>query len=450
MWTRRRSYWAAIVLCAMQLALPVSVQAQGGAPAAGGDKPIDIQANEQEFAGDTVIAKGKVRVVYKDTIITGPQATLIRNPDGQAKTAIFKGHPHMINGVNRMDADTLQFEVATGQIIADGHSHSEVSAKGDDDQKDDAKEDDGKKASATKAGGTDGEVSDKSKEGGTESDTTAVASASGASKPKKKQGQDKPTKASAAEMIVTDADHQEYSKEGGKFEAQGNVHLRTGDIVVRSDNMHLMYGTDNKPEAALFHGNVNATQFDNNTLADNMTYFLTTQRLQATGHVHSKVIQKNDPKKGGPSSFKTTSLSQDPVALGDTPDDQVIDMTSDAQDYSKDTGRIAAQGNVHVHCGDITGFGPNVLVTRRDDGSADKILFTGRSQINQPGRKWIGDRITITVLDHRVLAAGNTRAVITSMGNKSGSSPSSSSSSDGHSESVSSKITVSPSSEKSQ
>jgi lipopolysaccharide export system protein LptA len=450
MWTRRRSYWAAIVLCASQLTLPIWAQAQGAMPAGGGDKPIDIQANEQEFAGDTVIARGNVKVIYKDTIITGPQATLVRTSDGQAKTAIFKGHPHMINGTNRMDADMLQFEVGTGQIIADGHSHSEVSAKGDDDQKDDAKQDDSKKKSTAKTGEPGSDVSDNSKDGGTESDTTAVASAAGAAKAKKKK-QEKSTKATAPEMIVTDADHQEYSKEGGKFEAQGHVHLTTGDIVVHSDKMQLMYGTDNKPEAALFNGNVNATQFDNNTLADNMTYFLTTQRMQATGHVRSKVIQKNDPKKGGPANFKATSLSQDPVALGDAPDDQVIDMTSDAQDYSKDTGRISAQGNVHVKCGDITGFGPNVVVTRRDDGSADKILFTGRSQINQPGRKWIGDRITITVLDHRVLAAGNTRAIITSMGNKSGGAPSpSSSGSDGHSESVSSKISVSHSSESSQ
>ncbi|MGH9550303.1 MAG: hypothetical protein ACRD3W_13055, partial [Terriglobales bacterium] len=47
--------------------VPCAVLAQGGpAPgAAAGGGPIDIQAQEQEFAGDHVIAKGHVRVVYK-------------------------------------------------------------------------------------------------------------------------------------------------------------------------------------------------------------------------------------------------------------------------------------------------------------------------------------------------------------------------------------------------
>jgi lipopolysaccharide export system protein LptA len=87
-------------------------------------------------------------------------------------------------------------------------------------------------------------------------------------------------------------------------------------------------------------------------------------------------------------------------------------MNSDAQDYTKDTGRIAAQGNVRVKMGDIDGFGPNCVVVRNDEGQAEKVVFSGRSQINQPGRRWIGDRITMTVVDHKVLAEGNTRAII--------------------------------------
>jgi len=421
--TRRRSYWAVVLLCVSQLAAPViAAQTQATSPpAASGDRPIDIQANEQEFAGDTVLAKGNVKVTYKDCIVYSPVAKLFRTPDGQPQKAIFTGHPHLIQGINKMDADTLEFEIASGQMILDGHAHSEVSSA-DDDKKADSQD----KDKAKNEDGTD-KVADSGTNDGPASDTTTTEP-----KPKKKAPPPKNTKATSSEMIITDADHQEYIKESGKFDALGHVHVKTGDIVVHSDKLRMVYGTDNRPEAAIFAGSVNATQFDNNTIADNMTYFLSTQRLQATGNVRSKVIQKADPKKGaiGP---KASDAVLDPSTLGDLPDDQIIFINSDAQDYTKDTGRIAAQGNVHVKCGEISGFGPHVLVTRSDDGAADKILFTGRSQINQPGRRWIGDRITLNVIDHRVLAEGNTRATIVQTPTKTVSAqtaPSSSSSSE--------------------
>jgi len=223
----------------------------------------------------------------------------------------------------------------------------------------------------------------------------------------------------APEMIITDSDHQEYIKESGKFIANGHVHVKTGDINVHADRLNLVYGTDNKPESAVFNGNVDATQFENNTKSDAMIYFLATQRLQATGNVKSTVIQHktaDDPKKGGPSGILTTNSDDaiDPLTIGDIPDDEILLLNSDAQDYSKDTGRITAQGNVHMKYGEITGYGPTVIVLRNDEGQSDKILFRGRSQINQPGKRWIGDQIQFTMSDKKVLAAGNTRAIILS------------------------------------
>ena len=76
---------------------PKGAQA-GAAPGAPGapldpnaPQPIDIVANEQEFAGDQVIAKGNVRVTSKGTVITAPLATLFRDPQGQPQLAVFTG-----------------------------------------------------------------------------------------------------------------------------------------------------------------------------------------------------------------------------------------------------------------------------------------------------------------------------------------------------------------------
>ena len=87
--------------------------------------------------------------------------------------------------------------------------------------------------------------------------------------------------------------------------------MKHGDISVISDRLQLVYGADAKPETALFTGHVSATQNDNNTQADAMTYYLSTQRLQATGNVKSKVIQKKveGPKKGGPDEGSQAAVS---------------------------------------------------------------------------------------------------------------------------------------------
>jgi len=113
---------ASVALFALFLQ-PVGAYAQG-MMAAGG--PIDIQADEQEFGEGHVVAKGRVRVTYKDSIVVAPMATLYRDAAGSPQKAVFTGHPHLIQGSNKIDSDVLIFEIATQKIIADGHAHSEV------------------------------------------------------------------------------------------------------------------------------------------------------------------------------------------------------------------------------------------------------------------------------------------------------------------------------------
>ena len=103
------------------LALQMPLAAMAQAPDMGGGGPIDIKAEEQEFAGDHIIARGHVRVVYKDSVIVAPVATLYRDVNtGQPQKAIFTGHPHLVQGNNKIDADTLVFEMVSSKIMADG------------------------------------------------------------------------------------------------------------------------------------------------------------------------------------------------------------------------------------------------------------------------------------------------------------------------------------------
>ncbi|MBS1955656.1 MAG: hypothetical protein JST89_15845 [Cyanobacteria bacterium SZAS-4] len=518
---------------------PVGAYAQG-MMAAGG--PIDIQADEQEFGEGHVVARGRVRVTYKDSVVVAPMATLYRDAGGSPQKAVFTGHPHLTQGANKIDSDVLIFEIASQKIIADGHAHSEVlqnaplggplagpssevaeqdlNTPGFAPAKPGSKPAAPKVAKAPKAksGMTkSGQINWPTKAGDAQGDAAKAATPEVATKPavkspivprtaadddlgdarpgmsetptteqlmapptvsaaaQTKTDQAKTAKANAPakgppEKIITDSRYQEYHRDTGRFEARGDVHVKHGDILVISDRLQLVYGADAKPETALFTGHVSATQNENNTQADTMTYFLATQRLQATGNVRSKVIQKkgDGPKKGGPddgsqevssksgrsgdttaftdssakysdpsskaadsakaSTFSRPSGGQD-VKLADgktatkssgkgfdfdidNKNGEPMYIDSDAQDYSKDSGRMAAQGNVKVRYGDTTGVGPNVVLVRNIDGQAEKLVFTGRSQIIQPGKRWIGDKITMMVNDRKVLAQGNTRAYI--------------------------------------
>lgn len=396
--------------------------------------PIDITAEEQEFGDDCMIARGNVRVISGDTVVYAPIATMYKGPDGQPQTAVFTGNPRLKQGQNVLVANKLTFFIKTSVIVAEGNAHSEFLTS--------------QTAGAQKPATANGD----------DEDETPNTASKGDGKPQR---------------IVTDSDKQVFEKKTGKFEAFGKVHVKTeGNVDVDSDHLRLVYGTNGKPEAVVFTGKVTAKKEKNVTQSETMTYFLTTKRMQATGHVKSKVIQERTatgPKKGGPNRETTLQAKKPPVSgpisgvepeetanqwgttsgsepdagsvttpavasapapapkkkektefisTGNSRETQEITILSDAQDYNEETGRMDADGNVRVYMKDTIGIGPKVTLFNNDLGQADHVLFTGRSQIAQPGKKWIGDRITLVVDDRRVISEGNTRAII--LGSKTG------------------------------
>lgn len=389
-----------------------------GAPGASG--PIDITAEEQEFSGEAVIARGHVKVIYKDSTILAPQATLYRDAGGNPSRAIFTGHPRLNQGTSKIDADKLTFEIAVNKIVAEGNAHSEVEVP-----EDEKKESPLSAAPAPVAKNPDAED---------EEDEAPVAVAPPVAAPAKKDAKPAPKK---VERIITDADRQEYDSATGKFDALGHVKVVHGDICVKADKLQLVYGATNKPETALFTGHVVATQNRNSTAADVITYSLSTKRMQATGNVKSKVIQEKadatGKKVGEPTAkadlFMPSAKASNhpshhkrlegeissPALMGASAtagDDKPIWIYSDAQDYSKESGRVSAHGNVKVVYGEMYGSGPSIILTKKADGKADKVYFQGRSQISQPGRRWIADEITFVVDEKRVIAQGNSKAMI--------------------------------------
>ncbi|MBX9770536.1 MAG: hypothetical protein K2X29_04155 [Candidatus Obscuribacterales bacterium] len=342
-------------------------------PGAAISGPVDIQAQEQEFAQDHVVAKGAVRVVYKESIINAPQAIMYKDATGNLRSAVFTGHPNLVQGNSKLDADTITFEMLSQKVLAEGHAHSEVISSGDP-----------------------------KKEGKSDANKSMAINLSGGKPVEKPAG--------TVERIITDSDKQEYDQGSGKFIAIGHVHVKNGDITASADKLQLMYGVDKKPETAIFTGNAVATQNRNSTSADSITYFMSTKRLQATGHVKSQVIQ---PKKKAeaPKPNGQPGILDVPAMAAEVQEVPIV-ITSDSQDLTQDNGRITANGNVHVYYDDTTGIGPKIVVLRNPEGKAEKVYFVGRSQVSQDGSRWIDDRITMTVATKKILAEGNTKAFI--------------------------------------
>lgn len=407
------------VICLLMIGFAPPCLSQMGSGFGNDGEPIDIQANEQEFADDHMIARGNVRVTHKDTIIDAPMATLYKDAAGKPQRAVFTGHPRLKQGLNKIDADKLIFEINTQTIFAEGNAHSEVVP------------DDASKVGPQNA-----------KAQGAKTPADASAKEKDAAKNEKAQGEQEtgdaradrkaaPAANQAREKIVTDSDRQVFNRTTGKFEAKGHVKVKHGDILVHSDSLQLVYGSDDKPETAVFTGNVKATQNQNHTEADTMTYFLNTKRLQATGHVRSKVVQEKKAeasKKGGllggskeEKSASTGGSARLQVASGSSSGMETIFIYSDAQDYSENNGRVTADGNVKIFYEDTIGVAPKVILLRNpEDGRAEKVLMSGRCQITQPGKRWIADKITYTVDDNKVLAEGNTKAIILQSPDKTG------------------------------
>jgi lipopolysaccharide assembly outer membrane protein LptD (OstA) len=393
---------AAMAAAPLVVALSLSVRAQQpAATPVAAQGPIDIQAQEQEFAGDEVIARGDVHVKYKDSLVLAPVARLIRDAGGNPQKAIFTGHPRLVQGNSKIDADTLIFEVQTSHVVADGHAHSEVVDSPSD--KGDKNKDKGDSANG----------------GSNKPDNDAGAAPNGDTTASAPKSDSAPAKA-PPEKIVTDSDHQEYDRTTGKFLAHGHVRVTHGDIFVKADKLQLVYGLDNRPETALFSGNVAATQNKNTTIADSMTYSLSTHRLQATGHVKSTVIQETKP---APAKKKTTvgfdsDLMQaaNATETPETPpqEDKII-ITSETQDFSKETNRMTANGAVRVYYQDLICAGPACVLIRNSLNKPERIVFSGRSQVSQPTKRWIADHLEMTVADKKIIATGNTKAIILQM-----------------------------------
>ena len=134
----------------------------------------------------------------------------------------------------------------------------------------------------------------------------------------------------------------------------------------------------------------------------------------------SKVIEESSEAEGTADSegTKTATKKEDDgkikfVSFGDGDGvDAPVYIFSDSQEYNKETNRMDAVGNAKMIYKDTRGRGPRITLVKNKFGKAERVVFTGRSRISQPGRRWIGDRITLTLHDRKVLAEGNTRAII--------------------------------------
>ena len=98
-------------------------------------------------------------------------------------------------------------------------------------------------------------------------------------------------------------------------------------------------------------------------------------------------------------SKQTTDTQTTGAQTTDKPKDETVTIFGDSEEMSQQTGRITVDGNVKMYYQDTLGIGPRAIIVRDSDGRPQKVYFVGRSQILQPGKRWIADHITLTVPD---------------------------------------------------
>ena len=186
--------------------------------------------------------------------------------------------------------------------------------------------------------------------------------------------------------IIINADTQSYNTETKIMKANGNVIVNYKDATSYSDSGIVKLNQDGDIEQLQLVGNAKILQKDNNFYANKYIYTASTGVATAHGNAYSEMSNKDGSK---------------------------VIVRSNFQQYNRNENTLVASNNVHVTYKDYKATGPKASVFPDEkSGKLNKIIFSGRSKIEQEGRTIEADVITITVEPKDFTAEGNVRTFI--------------------------------------
>lgn len=185
----------------------------------------------------------------------------------------------------------------------------------------------------------------------------------------------------ATPIVTVNSDEQSYDTKSDIMTAKGAVIIHYKDIETFSDNAKANLTSKGDLKRLEIEGGAKIRQKDNKLDADKFIYNAQAEEFIAQGHAYSDVM----------------------------PDEKTrILVWANYQQYNKKSGIILASGAVKVKYNDYTAWGPRATVfPDPKTGKLNKIVFQGRSKIEQNGRTIEANHITMTMEPKNFTAEGN-------------------------------------------
>ena len=186
----------------------------------------------------------------------------------------------------------------------------------------------------------------------------------------------------AKPIVTVNADEQSYDTKTDIMTAKGAVIIHYKDIETFSDNAKANLTSNGDLKRMEIQGGAKIRQKDNKLDADKFIYNAQTEEFMAQGNAFSDVKPDEDTR---------------------------IKVWSNFQQYNKKSGIILASGKVKVIYNEYTAWGPRATVfPDPKTGKLNKIVFQGRSKIQQEGGRTIeANSITMTMEPKNFTAEGN-------------------------------------------
>ena len=192
----------------------------------------------------------------------------------------------------------------------------------------------------------------------------------------------------ATPVITINSDEQSYDTKSDILDARGAVIIHYKDTETFSDTAKAFVTENGDLKRMELEGNAKIRQKDNKLDADKFVYNAVTEEFMSQGNTYS-------------------DLQPDPETK--------LQVWGNFQQYNKKSGVVLASGNVKIIYKDYTATGPRA--TAFPDAKTkkmNKIIFQGRSKIEQEGRTIEANHITMTMKPKNFTAEGN---VITTIPN---------------------------------
>lgn len=193
-------------------------------------------------------------------------------------------------------------------------------------------------------------------------------------------------------VAVIRSNTQEFDIKNNIITASGNVNISYKDITANSNDAKITIDETGKPSRINLIGAAKVVQNKNIINAVNLLFNPVSNELIASGTVHTQ-----------------TTLDDLTKVL----------IWSDYQQFDQNTNTLLTSGRVKISYKDYIATGPKAtFLPKENSTNPNKIVFMGRSKIQENGRIIEADKLEITVDPKNFNAEGNVKSQFPQLQNK--------------------------------